>query len=369
MKARQIAFRADASVRIGTGHVMRCLTLARALSARGAECHFICRKLDGNLLEEIRSRGFAVYGLPKCLHDGASGRTGRTGRQATAADCDFADENWEMDAALTKAAMRGMEADWLIVDHYGIDSSWETRMHEHARRLMVVDDLANRHHFCDLLLDQNYEEEERYRNCIPGDCRVLLGPKYALLRPEFAERRAEIKEQDESIRRVLVFFGGSDPLDLTGEALKALSVPSLDHLQVDLVVGANYPHSDALNRLATVRGRTTVHGPRPHLADLMAVADIAIGAGGVTNWERMCLGLPSLVITMADNQIPISEILDRRGVIRLLGKSEGVTANLISTALLDEMRSLEIAKHRKLAMELCDGLGVERVVDAMLEAG
>ena len=365
MKAPRITFRTDASVRIGTGHVMRCLTLAEALRARGAKCRFICRKFDGSLLDTIYRRGFSVCGLPTCLDEGVSGRNRR---QAMAANFDSSGKNWEEDVALTKGAMRGTDADWLIVDHYGIDSGWETRMREHARRLIVIDDLANRHHSCDLLLDQNYEEEARYRNFIPGDCRLLLGSKYALLRPEYAECRVELREQAESTRRVLVFFGGSDPLDLTGKTLKALSAPGLDHLEVDLVVGANYPYLEALNSLAASRRHVKVHGPRLHLADLMALADIAIGAGGVTNWERMCLGLPSLVITMADNQIPISEILDRRGVIRLLGKSEHMTANLISAALLDEMRSLEITKHRKLAMELCDGLGVERVVDILFEA-
>lgn len=366
MKATRIVFRADASVHLGTGHVMRCLTLAAALRVRGAECRFVCREHAGNLLEEIRRRGFVAHSLPMDRSDGASEQSGP---KASVTDCDCITENWESDVSQTAAAISEMDADWLIVDHYRIDSRWERRMGEHARRLMVIDDLADRLHFCDLLLDQNYEDEARYRNLVTGNCRLLLGPRYALLRDEFAERRSATGRQDKAINRILVFFGGSDPLDLTGATLKALSIPGLNHLHVDLVVGANYLHSDALNRLAAIRGRTMIHGPRLHLADLMAVADIAVGAGGVTNWERMCIGLPSLVITLADNQIPVSEILDRLGVIRLLGKSEEVTVGAISEALFDEMRSHKIGKHRNLAMKLCDGLGVERVVNAMREVG
>jgi UDP-2,4-diacetamido-2,4,6-trideoxy-beta-L-altropyranose hydrolase len=270
--------------------------------------------------------------------------------------------DWATDAAQTRVGAGETAIDWLIVDHYAIDARWERALRPICRKLMVIDDLADRPHDCDLLVDQNYEDEDRYKGLVSPSCRLLLGPKYALLRPEYAEYRATKVRQSVFGKRVLVFFGGSDPNDLTGTALKALSGPGLGDLEVDVVVGANYLHYDLLTQLAALRGRTTIHMPRPHLAGLMAGADIAIGAGGVTNWERMCIGLPSLVITVADNQTPISEILHRRGVIRLLGKSEEITANNIRTALLDEIQSRRFVDRIAPAMALCDGLGVSRVL-------
>lgn len=130
------------------------------------------------------------------------------------------------------------------------------------------------------------------------------------------------------MRRVLVFFGGTDPHNLSGRALTALSDPALGHLAVDLavdlVIGANHPQREALVAQAAARPGTRVHGPRPHLADLMAAADLALGAGGTTTWERACLGLPSLVVTLAENQRPAclalatAALVDGRGAARVI---------------------------------------------------
>jgi UDP-2,4-diacetamido-2,4,6-trideoxy-beta-L-altropyranose hydrolase len=232
---------------------------------------------------------------------------------------------------------------------------------------MVIDDIANRPHLCDLLVDQNYEDQARYSEFVPKDCRLLLGASYALLRPEYAQYRTIkiLRPHTDIIKRAFIFFGGADALNLTGMALKAFSIKGLDHIELDVVVGANYLYHEQLNQLAVLRGRTNIHKPRPHLADLMVAADIAIGGGGATNWERMCLGLPSIVITLAENQTPISEILNRRGVLRLLGKLGDVSIENISDALLSEIKSRQISDQVASAMDLCDGLGVARVINAM----
>lgn len=341
----RVLIRTDASVDIGSGHAIRCLTLADQLRANGAEVAFLCTELPGAMLELIRARGYLCGQLPPAV----------VGENVLDAD----------ESIRTAAEIMPGISDWMVVDHYQLDARWEKKVRVCSRRVMVIDDIANRPHLCDLLVDQNYEDVERYKRFVSHDCRLLLGPSYALLRPEYAEYRALKTVRTQFIRRVLVFFGGSDHQDLTGTALKALSVPALSGLDVDLVVGANYIHYDSLNQLASIRGKTTIHRPRSHLADLMTSADIAIGAGGVTNWERMCLGLPSLVITLAENQVPISKILHQRGVIRLLGKSEEVTATRISDELLDEIQSGRHVDRIAPAMSLCDGLGVTRVQRAM----
>lgn len=335
-----VAIRVDASIQIGTGHVMRCLTLAEALRARGASCQFICQAHPGNLINFIRERDFEVCEL-------------------------LPEDDWIIDAEQTKSNIGNKYLDWLVVDHYGLDARWESELRPLCHKLMVIDDLADREHLCDLLIDQNYEEERRYSEFVPSDCHLLLGPRYALLRSEYAEYRARKSFGANSVKRVLVFFGGSDPLDLSGMALRALSNQRFREIKVDVVVGSNYLHYDSLMQLALIRGKTEVHQPRTHLADLMASADIGIGAGGVTNWERLCLGLPSLVVVMAENQAYISELLSRRGVIRLMGKSGDVTEDSIGYALHDEIESLSFVSRSAKGMELCDGFGVARVINEM----
>jgi UDP-2,4-diacetamido-2,4,6-trideoxy-beta-L-altropyranose hydrolase len=359
MIMKSVTFRVDASMQIGTGHVMRCLTLADALKSIGVLCHFICREHPGNLIDQILQRGYPVSALPKppeliVNNEQRSNYEGWLGVE------------WMVDAAQTKANISEI-VDWLIVDHYAIDASWEQVLRTSCRRLMVIDDIANRPHLCDLLVDQNYEDQARYSEFVPKDCRLLLGASYALLRPEYAQYRAIkiLRPHTDIIKRAFIFFGGADALNLTGMALKAFSIKGLDHIELDVVVGANYLYHEQLNQLAVLRGRTNIHKPRPHLADLMVAADIAIGGGGATNWERMCLGLPSIVITLAENQTPISEILNRRGVLRLLGKLGDVSIENISDALLSEIKSRQISDQVASAMDLCDGLGVARVINAM----
>ena len=324
---------------------MRCLTLADQLRSQGAEVTFFCAALPGAMSDLVRTRGYACAALsPSVANSGP------------------------IDAEETMAAvaeiMPGI-VDWLVVDHYGLDARWEEKVRGCCHRLMVIDDIANRPHSCDLLLDQNYEDSSRYHGLVSANCKLLLGPAYALLRPEYAESRRPDEFRRRPLRRVFVFFGGSDFADLTGKTLKALVAPGLIDLKVDVVVGGNYIHHELLNAIAKERGHTTVYGPQPHLADLMMAADLAVGAGGVTNWERMTLGLPSLVITLAENQEPISEQLHRRGAIRLVGKSDEVSVEHIRDALLNEIRSQTYLDRIAPSMALCDGLGASRVLHAM----
>jgi len=185
--AQEIVFRTDAALQIGTGHVMRCLTLAEALAERGAHCRFVCREHSGNLMELIRDRGFDAIGLPV-----------ESGRLATEASSDepigahatWLGADWAVDAEQACAALGDMDADWLIVDHYALDVRWERSLRSRCRRLMVIDDLADRIHDCDLLLDQNLGREPRdYAGLVPDCSAILVGPRFALLRPEFAALR------------------------------------------------------------------------------------------------------------------------------------------------------------------------------------
>ena len=356
-----VIIRTDASTRIGLGHLVRCRTLAAALRDQGATVRFICRAHPGHQIAALRPDGFDVTALP-------------APPDQEAADGDYA--AWlgvpqDQDAAETVGTLSAPRPDWLIVDHYGLDATWELALRPHVDRILVIDDLANRRHDGDLLLDQNYAPAgaNRYQDLLPSGTRTLLGPAYALLRPEYAQHRQTLHPRDGQVRRVLVFFGGSDPHNLSGLALSALSDPALAHLEVDLVIGANHPQREALTVQAAARPGTRVHGPRPHLADLMAAADLAIGAGGATTWERCCLGLPSLVVSDADNQRPATSALAADGLIRYLGHQDEVDGAALYRGILTLTK--DPAACRMMSNEgarWVDAKGVSRVYHALMES-
>jgi UDP-2,4-diacetamido-2,4,6-trideoxy-beta-L-altropyranose hydrolase len=355
-----VIFRVDASSRMGTGHVMRCLTLATELQARGVQSTFVCREQTGHLIAALRERALpvAVLPAPKTV--------------AGSVEEDYAawlGVSQGEDAAQTIAALRGDDPEWIVVDHYGLDVEWERALRPRAGRLLVIDDLANRTHDCDALLDQNYSEEgeRRHAGLVPDRCELLVGPHYALLAPEYASYRETQSPRDGIVRRVLVYFGGADPSNMTGQALTAVSGPGLRHVAVDLVIGTNHAHRDALDAQAAARPDTAFHGTRPHLADLMVRADLAIGAGGVTTWERMCLGLPAIVVSIAENQRPTNEALAAAGLIEYVGDTRSAGAAQIHEALeslLDNRKRLTALSTR--GRLLVDGRGASRVADAML---
>jgi UDP-2,4-diacetamido-2,4,6-trideoxy-beta-L-altropyranose hydrolase len=353
----KVVFRVDASNVIGTGHVIRCLTLADALRARGADCGFVCRTHEGNLIGKIESRGYDVSRLAIATVDSLSGQEIGYAR--------WLGSSWQADVEETANVMCEVP-DWLIVDHYGLDWKWEASMHKNCERLMVIDDLANRSHECDLILDQNWlgtEGVRRYDSLIPMGCTKLLGPQYALLRPEYGTLRALMPRRDGSVRRVLVFLGGSDQTNETGKVLSALAHQEFSSLAVDVVLGLNHPCPDVIVEMAAARPGTTVHRNLLSLAGLMARSDLMIGSGGTTTWERMSLGLPSIVITVAENQRLINEVLMRDGLIEHLGASVVVQVTDIVGALGRALAVPERLCAQSAAMqELVSAAGAEEVV-------
>jgi len=356
-----VVFRVDASVRIGTGHLFRCMTLAESLRERGAQIRFISREHTGNLISLLHQRDLQVITLPgQAINDPAMLEAYSSWLGATQSE----------DAEQTIKALNDFKPDWLVVDHYGIDAEWEQEIRPHVGRLMVIDDLFNRRHDCDVLLNQNYypDGKRRYSGLVREDtCRLLVGQRYALLRPEYASFRKNLRIRDGKVKRVLVFFGGTDPQNMTGMALDALSLDGLKHLEVDVVIGSNNPNRNLIERQVANRDRTTLYEPRPNLADLMAWADLAIGAGGTTTWERMCLGLPAVIVTIAENQRPFAEALSEKKLAFYAGHSSEVsTENLFKFVLgliSDSSLLAEVSAQNNV---MVDGLGAERVREAML---
>ena len=315
----KIAFRADASLDIGTGHVMRCLTLADALRERGARCRFICRTHPGNLLDHIRQRGYEAHGLEARPADYADGVPESELSPAHAA---WLGTDWRTDAEQTLAAIGNEPTDWLIVDHYALDARWERRLRSARRHLLTIDDLADRPHDCDLLLDQNLGRRAAdYAALVPNGCTVLAGPQYALLRPEFAALRpySLARRENPQLKHLLITMGGVDKDNATGQVLDALrQCPLPVDCQITVIMG---PHAPWLNEVreqaAEMPWPVEVMTNVSDMAHLMVASDFAIGAAGSTSWERCCLGLPAILLVLADNQRGIARALHRAGAVHM----------------------------------------------------
>jgi UDP-2,4-diacetamido-2,4,6-trideoxy-beta-L-altropyranose hydrolase len=346
----QIAIRADASVDIGTGHVMRCLALADALRSQGAEIVFICREQEGDLCGLIASREYDVLRLPR-LPIGEAW-------------------DWQLDAEQTVHALveKWPRADWLIVDHYRLDARWEKALRRNTARIMAIDDLADRPHDCELLVDQNLSRDmnNRYTGLVPESARPLLGPKHALLRTEFTAARAAAKRRDGALRRILVFYGGSDAGNETAKALEGLRLFSRPDIAIDVVIGATNPHRDQIARLCSTLPNARLHRQVNNMAELMAAADLALGGGGITTWERCCLGLPTLVTILAENQSELTHATADYGAIVNLGAAEQLEATDYRQAL-ETLTSSQLSQMAQLGAELVDGNGCGRVAQAMLQ--
>lgn len=356
----KIVIRADASQQIGSGHIMRCLTLAASLRDSGANVEFICRAHLGNMNEHIKRNGFKVHSLPLSTESGTQQRL-------------IGYEQWlgvkqEADAKATIQALSAIQFDWLIVDHYALDVRWETHLARSYRKLMVIDDLADRRHECDLLLDQNLFEDMpiRYQGKLPEKCLQLLGPQHALLQPDYAELRKQTKPRKSPLNNLLVFFGGADRHNLTGLILSALEQSNISLKNVDVVISRQSPHYEQVKEQAERSPRVQLHSNLPSLAPLMLKADLAIGAGGATNWERLCLGLPSLVITLAENQRPISRDLHQMRLIELIGDVETIRTDHITSAIERALSRNDIKNWSEHCMDACSGQGSTLVTDSML---
>jgi UDP-2,4-diacetamido-2,4,6-trideoxy-beta-L-altropyranose hydrolase len=348
------AFRVDASLEMGSGHFMRCLALADALTYEGMKTRFISRHLPSSLEQLLAERGHGLVRL------GAGTNTEEIDELEHAR---WLGTSQNADARDSINALSDRIWNWLVVDHYALDSRWEAAMRDRVRTIMVIDDLADRMHDCDVLLDQNLhaDMQARYRNRIPRESSLLLGPKYALLRPEFEAIRSSTNIRDAGVRRVLVCMGGVDASNQTEKAIHAVAGLHKRPVSVDVVIGAQHPARDQIQALCR-RFSYVCHVQTANMAKLMACADVAIGAAGISSWERCCLGLPTICVTQARNQVSIAKSLEAHGAIVYLGDAERTSdADMLASlqALMDRpgrLSALSSAAHA-----LVDGGGTRRV--------
>jgi len=328
-------FRCEASVEIGAGHVVRCLALARELVAAGWACHFATSASSLAVSQELSK--FPILLL-------------------SAAEAD--------DPLAMRRYLEG--CDLLVIDDYRIDARYESVLRGWASRILVIDDLADRPHDCDLLIDQTYGRRGAdYGGSVPPGCRLLIGTTYALLRPEFRLLRAQALAKRAGItrvKRILVSLGATDPAGATMLALDAIT-RAAPCASVDVVLGQSAPYlRQVLARIENLDQPVCVHVEvqDQDMAQLMLNADLAIGACGGTAWERCCLGLPSIVVMTADNQSTVARALQDAGAALVVTPDA-----LIDTLARHVAFPQQLANMVNRAAVICDGLGARRVVAAL----
>ena len=351
---------------------MRCLTLAEAFQKAGAQCHFISRTHPGHLLDHILQRGFSLTILPMDPSESVIRRQ-RVEGSAGVAHADWLGCDWLTDAEQTRIALIEHQPDWLVVDHYALDQRWEQALQANCRKLMVIDDLADRPHQCDLLLDQNLGRQAGdYANLVLPRCKLLVSPQYALLRPEFAALRSYSLQRrlQPVIKNILITMGGVDQPNATSLVLQTLKYCLLpEDCRISVVMGSQAPWLTRVQALARdMPWPTQVLVNINDMAQCMSDNDLAIGAAGGTSWERCCLGLPSLMIVLADNQKSGAQALQEAKAAHLLGNLTDIEMKLplAIQALISSHTSQHMLREMSAAAAgLTDGLGLHKVLRSM----
>lgn len=341
---------------------MRCLTLADVLRERGAGCTFICRTHNGHLLDMVTQRGHHAVALP-------NGETTTHHMPADLAHTAWLGADWQTDAQQTRKELDNEVVDWLVVDHYALDHRWEQALRPHCQNLMVIDDLADRRHDCDVLLDQNLgRSPQDYDGLLKLHTATFIGPQYALLRPEFAQLRSHslARRNQPQLKHLLITMGGVDKDNATSIVLQALKTCHLPlGLRITVVMGPHAPYlADVKVEALQMPWPTEVLVGVNAMAQLMTDSDLCIGAAGSTSWERCCVGLPTLLLVLAENQLPGAQALEKAGAALVVGSAQNVSQ--VFEKHMQSGASAQLKCMTLAAASVSDGLGVERIVAAML---
>lgn len=301
-----IAIRCDSSFQIGTGHTLRCITLGRLFADLGYKIHFFIRPETGSLKPTELWNESQTHEIP--------------------VELSLAEEPQFLKAKFKEIQNFTL----LIVDHYAIDSQWESQF-AGSLKIMVIDDLANRSHRCNILLDSNFRNsyDGLYVGLVPPNCKMLLGPQNCFLRDEFLRERKKTQPRTQ-FKNAIAFFGGTDPTNETARFIKALNnltsdltLNSKSKLNWKIISTKAHSNLEMIQNLASQSKLSLLINP-PHVAEIFRNADVYFGSGGTVTWERMYLGLTGYIVAVADNQIKMAEELESAGYQKFLGRAQDV---------------------------------------------
>lgn len=360
-----IVIRADSGIEIGTGHVMRCLTLAKALRAAGHKIVFVCKDHDGNIVRHLENEEFTARLLP----------VDSKGEEGSLDHSKWLGGSQQADAKQTiEISQQYFEKtpDLVIVDHYGIDKVWHSivRAHSGTTKIFVIDDLADRDHECDYLLDQTFMRlDSDYSSRVPKHCQLMLGTSFALLRPEFASLSSEARDVrrlgfDETAKRILVMMGGTDHLNVTATVLNAIQ-PESSISKITVVLGPTAPHREAIEQAFGADSRIQLLSGVSNVAELMLEHDVCFGAAGTASWERCAMGLPSILVAFASNQKTILLMLNQFGAVSVFELID--QPDTIKELLHQTFDTNTYSKMVASCFKVSDGLGTQRVVGVLTQ--
>ena len=340
-----IFIRVDSSTKIGYGHFMRCMALADTLQ-KNFEINFITRSLEGSLISDIQKKGFGIFRFYS--------------------NSEKINEKNDAQKTISLIKKHSGSKNILIVDNYQLSKKWETDVKPFVHKLIVIDDLSNRSHNCDLLIDQNLHTKVNglYKGLIPSNCIKLIGPKFSMIRKEFRMMRKSVKPRTFPIKKILVSFGGSDIENQTPVALNSIKKMN-GKINVDVVVGKANKCKKTLKIFCNKNKHFTYHEQIDNIADLMLSSDLSIGSSGSTTWERCSLGLPAIVSISSNDQRDIANSLSRKKCIINLGDvkklKESSYINVITNLKKNDLRNMS-----KNSMSLVDGNGTQRILKHIL---
>ena len=362
MNDKNVGFRVDSSFKIGQGHITRCQTLADELKKNGFRCYFFCRHINLEMKEMLIRKGHHV----NLINNGDVGKDQKNNLYASWLGCSQESDFKEF------AKKNNLRFQLFLIDHYSLDIRWEKMVKNHTEKLVVIDDLASRKHGCDYLINYNpiTSLENHYRYSLNYNSHLLLGPQYAILKPEFSKLRPHILRKG-NLRNILVFYGGSDPTRETFKVVRVLEKYFKSKCfwkRIFIVVGSMNKDADKISLFCKKIPRTFFYTNIASMAELIKNSDVALCSGGIFTWERFCLGLPGYVTTIAENQIKAILDLASKGLVRYVGYYEDIKEQTIKEILL-QIKNIEFSElgEIKKMMELVDGEGAKRVVNTILK--
>ena len=338
MNSPYVAFRVDGGAELGIGHIMRCLTLADRANKMGFKILFICASLESSLKNKITNKGFKLSVI---------------------------ESDMEKDAKHCLEIIDDYLIKLLIVDHYKISNEWERQLKKSVDEMVVIDDLADRPHDCDFLIDSAYgRTKSEYEKLVNSECQLLLSSDYTILRPDFIGSRPQAfnkRRETHHIKKVLINFGGTDILDLSILSMEQLLGNGFTG-SIDILISSSYTKLADLKNTCKSLTNVTLHIDSNQVAEIMLQADLAIGSLGTSTWERCCLGLPCISVVVADNQSYIAQQLAEYGAIELtsIQKMEQTIVNYMDVS---HMRYWKIQSEK--SFTLCDGNGADRILSKL----
>ena len=347
-----VLIRADASSLIGSGHIMRCLTLAVELKKHAVAVTFLTRSHEANLNHLILQFGFNIIFLEQMpIQNALSGYQKWLGCQ----------ENEDAQECISH--LKTNHYDWVIIDHYALGELWQNAIRPYVNFIMVIDDLANRTHDADLLLDQNYLiKTDSYEHLVPFGCNLLMGAKFALIRDEFLQYRDQslAKIRPKNVKSLVISMGGSDPNNMSEHILQELALCSDNQFNnITLIVGEQNKHRQQLESfIQTLDLNISLKVGVTNMAQILSQTDLVIGAAGSSSWERCCLGIPTIQVVLAENQKLIADNLS----------SNDIAILYIKNKLCQQIKKIEsqLQYFSQNASNVCDGLGTQRVIQTIL---